>query len=903
MKNLLILLSVILTLSSVNGQMVLSGDATGSCDCYTLTNTTNSSGSIWSPSTIDLSNSFDFTFEVNLGSNDGGGADGIVFALRQEGTSTGAGEGSLLGFNGINPSVGVEIDTWNSAPEVVVGDIPDDHVGMSMNGSVNHDLVGAIAIDNIEDGEFHLFNAVWNPVTFEFTVSIDGTTLFTHTGDLVSDVFGGDPEVYFGWTGATGGSFNVQQVCLVRNSDFTWEPEVPCPGQEVTFTSTATSGLIYNEIGLTSWSWEFEGGDTSDEENPLFTFDSEGTKDVTLTVSDISGCETEIELDINIQNLEPEIDIFTNVSCPGDEDGSATVSISPEDDYDFLWDDPLTQTSETATDLAPGTYTVIVTNDEGCSGEASVVIGEPSPVIFNDIITESSSCDVADGTVSLTGSGGTPPYSFSFNDGPFGPSGIFEDVAGGTYNIAIEDDNGCSHEETITVESSGLALDFIFNQPTCHGFSDGSLTIITEGAGDGLTFEITDSDGEVLNEDNSNTANSLTTGWYYFYVEDESGCFESDSVFIDEPGELFVDLLINHPLCFGDETGNVKVVDVYNFTGDFNEISYIWTPNPAGVGGVLADSSYNMGAGEYTLTINDENGCSKGFDFTITEPDSMYFSEFGYFPAYCRLHEYQSGNGVVFGAATGGTPDYSYLWTHVETEATSTNSTWGGRNPGNYVLLITDANGCTLNQSVLVDSLNPIAEFSVLSDQLNDDLKGTAPVIVNFENLSENYANPNNPLADTTFFWNFNTPNDNWQISHNYFEIFDTTYESRGYSYDAEVCLVAMNKNGCVDTTCKVIHIFEPIGFTPINIFTPNNDGINDLFTFEYGAASISQFNCVIVNRWGIVVHEITQISEGWDGTDRNGSPCNSGTYFYSYTAETNDGTELKGQGNLSLMR
>ena len=207
-----------------------------------------------------------------------------------------------------------------------------------------------------------------------------------------------------------------------------------------------------------------------------------------------------------------------------------------------------------------------------------------------------------------------------------------------------------------------------------------------------------------------------------------------------------------------------------------------------------------------------------------------------------------------------------------------------------------------LSQSLVLDSLNPIAAFNVLSDQLNSDCQGLAPVEVEFVNASINFANPNDPLADTTFFWNLDSPTAVWQISEDWYETFDTTYLSRGQTYTVDVCLVAINKNGCTDTACKIITIFEPPVFDPVNIFSPNGDGINDEFTFIFKSAAISEFQCVIVNRWGIVVGELNSISESWNGMDTNGDRCSDGVYFYTYNATTDNNIKLEGQGSLQII-
>ncbi len=530
-----------------------------------------------------------------------------------------------------------------------------------------------------------------------------------------------------------------------------------------------------------------------------------------------------------------------------------------------------------------------VSSEDGATGACIV-----NPVLFNDLSTVGDP-EIIDTWFWEFGDGGTstdenPEHTYA---------------AGGTYTITltVTTESGCTDTYTLDiVMTDGLSMDIIFNDPTCHGFTDGSVTVNVTGELGELIFVITDEAGTVINEDNSNTANTLGEGWYYINVDDDSECSGIDSVYLTDPGELDIEIDLIDPLCFGDETGIAVVTEVINYTGSDDMISYIWNPNPGGNSGVGEDSTWAMGAGDYTVTINDENGCSKVFDFTITEPTQMTFPEFGFEHAFCRLHEYQSGNGVVFGSASGGTPDYSYVWTNLDNGDESINSTWGGLNPGNYELTATDANGCILQETLFLDSLNPVAAFTVVSDQLNTDCQGTATIEVEFVNESINFANPNDPGADTTFLWNLDNPNAAWQVSHDVFEVFDTIFTPQGQTYYVDVCLVALNKNGCADTTCKVVTVYEPISFDDVNIFSPNGDGINDEFTFEFKAASIAEFTCVIVNRWGIVVHEMDDINDGWDGTDKNGDPCTDGVYFYKYVAKTDNSTDIVGQGSLQIV-
>ena len=135
---------------------------------------------------------------------------------------------------------------------------------------------------------------------------------------------------------------------------------------------------------------------------------------------------------------------------------------------------------------------------------------------------------------------------------------------------------------------------------------------------------------------------------------------------------------------------------------------------------------------------------------------------------------------------------------------------------------MTDALGCTKVETINVDSLNPIADFMILSNELTN-LEGTEPVNVVLVNQSLYFANPNNPLADTTFFWNLNYDNTNWYITHDYNDQPDTTYMGEEVY---QICLVAINKNGCTDTSCQSIIVHKAPELETPNVFYSRNGRI-----------------------------------------------------------------------------
>ncbi|WP_070137602.1 choice-of-anchor L domain-containing protein [Crocinitomix algicola] len=733
---------------------------------------------------------------------------------------------------------------------------------------------------------------------------IIGTTIYTvEVTDVCGETATGEIEVTLD---------PASDMYLTFNQDLF----VICPEEEIFIDATVHDP--YDEDELT-----FEWDPTGDETEDITT---EAIAEGWYYLSVYDGCFTvkdSVKIEFGEVDLEG-ITVIDAVDCPGIADPTlGSIIVAPDDptwSYELVgYEGPVP--SGVFDDLAGGIdYILVITDEDGCTMDTIVPVGLGENAVLATWEVDSLrdvTCfgDMDGGAYIFDINGGIePPYDVIWTniggvydtdtDVPVDGDSEIDNLNGGTWTVTVIDQEGCAWSHSFEIfEPEELTMELIHNEPTCFGFSDGSITVNTEGGNGGETYVMTDADGVQLNVENSNTINTLKAGTYFITVTDKNGCTISESFTLGQPDELDIEFTVNQPLCYGIETGYVEVDTVFNYTGAYDQIGYYWAPNPSGFNGIGAYFTNHLGDGDYTLTINDENGCSKTFDFTIQSPPELKFSEIGHFPAYCRVYGYQSGNGEVFAAATGGTPDYTTpKWTYLEDGTTVEQGTWGGRNPGDYVVVIEDGNGCILTDTVKVDSLNPIADFTINSDQLNNDLKGTAPVDVTFTNTSLYFANPKNPLADTTFQWNLDSPFNDWFFSYDYFETFDTTYEARGESYLVDVCLIAQNKNGCADTTCKTIEIFEPIKITPVNVFSPDGDGINDIFTFQFSSASISEFNCVIVNRWGVVVGEINDIGNGWDGTDKSGSPCKDGTYFYNYTAISDDGTKLEGQGNLYIL-
>ncbi|PSL22580.1 lectin-like domain-containing protein [Chitinophaga ginsengisoli] len=305
---------------------ILNGSATQqSCNCYVLTeDVMNASGTAWNKNKISLNNSFDYYFDVNLGCKDQTGADGIAFILQTQGTNLGA-TGRGIGFQNISPSLGVLIDTWQNASD---GDPPFDHVSIQMNGDISHltsnNLAGPVTAldgnDNIEDCSWHIFRIKWDVTTKLLEVSIDGALRVSVQKDLVADIFGGEPMVYWGFGSATGGSANKQQFCAALRPQLRFDNhQLFCEGAPIVFGDDSKSfGSITRRL------WDFGDGTTSADANPpphLYT--KPGKYEVRLVIEDNGGCISDtMKQDVTIGTY-PQTDFTIDQLCT---DRSVTVT-------------------------------------------------------------------------------------------------------------------------------------------------------------------------------------------------------------------------------------------------------------------------------------------------------------------------------------------------------------------------------------------------------------------------------------------------------------------------------------------------------------------------------------------------------------------------------------------------
>ncbi|WP_420574518.1 lectin-like domain-containing protein [Kordia sp.] len=272
-------------------------------DCFEITqNVNNQSGAIWSGTPIDMTEDFVVEFRGFFGTNDANGADGITFIIKNTQAPEIGNSGGGMGYEGINNSLAIEFDTWQNND---LGDPFFDHLAIVSQGNNDHNgttnLAGPIQASptstNIEDGTEHIIRIEWTAATTTLDVYFDCSLRVSYTGDIVTDLFAGISQAYFGFTGSTGGAVNLQRVCF----DYVSFANSLAFGDEIICEGASLGSVDATVTGATSYSWTPTTG-VSDPTlpNPVFT----PVTTTTYTVDIANSCADIIQESFTI-TVEP----------------------------------------------------------------------------------------------------------------------------------------------------------------------------------------------------------------------------------------------------------------------------------------------------------------------------------------------------------------------------------------------------------------------------------------------------------------------------------------------------------------------------------------------------------------------------------------------------------------------
>ena len=390
-----------------------------------------------------------------------------------------------------------------------------------------------------------------------------------------------------------------------------------------------------------------------------------------VTVTDANGCTSTSSVTITEPSaLSSTITSQTNVACNGDATGSATVSVSGGTTaYTYAWSSGGTAAVETG--LGAGTYSVTITDANGCTDLASVTITEPTALSATISSQTNVDCNGSStGAATVTASGGTPSYTYAWSSG--GTGAIETGLAAGTYTVTVTDANGCTETASLTITEPTAVVASITSQTnvSCFGNNSGSATAAATGGTGSYTYLWSTAATTM-------TINSLSAGTYTVTITDANGCTGSISVTITQPTAISASITSQTNVdCNGNSTGSATVTA----TGGTPNYTYAW------ISGGTSATENNLGAGTYTVTVTDANGCQDIATVTITEPTALTATITSQTDVDCNGNS--TGSATV--SASGGTTSYTYAWSSGGTAATAT-----GLAAGAHTVTVTDANGCT----------------------------------------------------------------------------------------------------------------------------------------------------------------------------------------------------------------
>ena len=276
----------------------------------------------------------------------------------------------------------------------------------------------------------------------------------------------------------------------------------------------------------------------------------------TVTVTDDNSCtatETVIITEPTALSLSTT---QVNVSCNSGSDGSIDLSVAGGTaPYTYSWNDAGASTTQDIGSLPVGTYTVTVTDDNGCTATETVTITEPTAISLSSTQINVSCNGGSDGSIDLTVSGGTAPYTYSWNDAGSSTTQDINSLPIGTYTVTVTDDNGCTATETVTItEPTSLSLSSTQINVSCNGGSDGSIDLSVAGGTAPYTYSWDDA-GSSTTQD----IGSLPIGTYTVTVTDDNSCTATETVTITEPTALSLSSTQVNVSCNGGSDGSIDL--------------------------------------------------------------------------------------------------------------------------------------------------------------------------------------------------------------------------------------------------------------------------------------------------------------------------------------------------------
>ncbi len=466
---------------------------------------------------------------------------------------------------------------------------------------------------------------------------------------------------------------------------------------------------------------------TANEQNSL----PPGNYYVSITESSPDGCTSGFSftitepLPINIQELN-----LTHISCHGFSDGSISIDIAGGTGaYTVLWSNGALE--NTIENIAAGTYTITVSDENGCSATNNFNVNEPPALMSLNTISDITCFDSDDGSVTINPIGGTSPYSISWNSVILTNNFIQNNLSAGDYTFSLTDAQSCVFSDTVSINGPLLPLQVnISGDAIICGDNFGVLE--TEVTGNETVVSYTWSkEGTGTLTDTLATILDATVGLYTVTIA-SNGCTATDQFFLGNNLPL-LNVQSEDVTCFGGSDGYASASP----DGGQQPYTYEWyslngSPSVSNPNDSLQDQLY---AGTYAVTVTETSGCVASYEFTIAQPEEINIQAA---VENANCNNAFEGNINIF--ITGGYGPYNILW-----ENGSTASTLSNLPAADYEVYISDNNGCSHQESITVEENGVPIEVSFIT---------TAPTCGNSDGSIDALVISAN--SEVTYVWNGN---------------------------------------------------------------------------------------------------------------------------------------------------
>jgi gliding motility-associated-like protein len=448
----------------------------------------------------------------------------------------------------------------------------------------------------------------------------------------------------------------------------------------------------------------------------------------TVTITDSKGCTAFTTVPI-VQTVNINITTLNSVlSCFGSCDGTATANAAGgTQPYSYLWSN--NQTSQTLNGLCAATYTVTVSDALGCFNSAPVSFVNPPVLALTTTVTNATCPGACNGTATAMPTGGTPPFTYSWNTVPTQNTQTAIGLCAGTYTVTVRDSKLCTITSTATITQQNPIVDNpTYGQPSCNT-NNGSITVTPSG-GSGIYIFVW-SPGNPTGQGTA-TISNLVAGTYSLTIDDGSSCVFQFVYLLNNSTAPNTSMSKTNITCNNDCNGTASVIA----SGGTPPYIYDWQGTPSGDG---TPSIGSLCAGIYIVKVTDAAGCVKLDSITLQNPPLLTASG-----TVTNVSCVGLCNGSIAITASGGTGSLSYLWSG----GGQTTSSLTNLCAGTYSVQITDGNLCSQTLSFTVAN-PPTLSVSINSTNVlcNGACNGTATAVVTGGTGPISYAWSNGPFV------------------------------------------------------------------------------------------------------------------------------------------------------------